>query len=162
MTLPDLDRVYAVLKSAGELKTAFLAKADGGKFRALIGEIQPGFIVARHSSTCSSRVSDNLCVHCNVPCLAPLADYYGFVTVNDWSDPTKTFDIPFAAAGGTCLFNGRRRGHRKDRYKGSTHGHAGLAPAAGARPDHRPRRVSQGARCRLAHLRSTISVERGV
>eukprot|EP00966_Prymnesium_polylepis_P336444 7391578-Prymnesium_polylepis.1 len=106
MTLPDLDRVHAVLKSAGELQTAFQAKAGWVKFRALIGEVQPGFVVAHHSSTCSSRVIDNLCSYCNVPCLTPIADYYGHVTVKDWSEPTKTFDIPFATAGGTCLFGG--------------------------------------------------------
>eukprot|EP00966_Prymnesium_polylepis_P144391 3334068-Prymnesium_polylepis.1 len=55
MTLPDIDRAWHVIKSAGELKLAFAAKAGWAKFRALIAEVQPGFVVARHSTTCSAR-----------------------------------------------------------------------------------------------------------
>ena len=106
MTLPDTDRAWHVMKSAGELKSAFAAKAGWVKFRGLVAEIQPGFVVARHSATCSARVIDNMCVCCCSPCLNPIADYYGFVSVKDWNELTKTFDIPFATAGGTCLFSG--------------------------------------------------------
>ena len=48
MTLPDTDRAWHVMKSAGELKTAFSAKAGWVMFRALVGEVQPGFVIARH------------------------------------------------------------------------------------------------------------------
>ena len=106
MTLPDTDRAWHIMKSAGELKLAFDPKRGWVKFRALVAEVQPGFVVARHSTTCSARVIDNMCVLCCTPCVNPIADYYGFVTVKDWNDPAKTLDIAFATAGGTCLFGG--------------------------------------------------------
>ena len=106
MTLPDTDRAWHIMKSAGELKLAFDPKGGWVKFRALVAEVQPGFVVARHSTTCSARVIDNMCVLCCTPCVNPIADYYGFVTVKDWSDPANTLDIPFATAGGSCLFGG--------------------------------------------------------
>ena len=104
MTLADLDRLHAVLKSAGELQGAFDAKKGWVKIRALIAEVHPGFLVNRHSSTCSGRVNDGVCGICGSVCLQPQADYYGFVTVKDWQDPNKMFDVPFSTAAGTGLF----------------------------------------------------------
>ena len=104
MGLPDLERVQAVMRRAGDLKTNFEEKNGWVKIRALVADVKPGFLVQRHSSTCSGRVLDNLCVVCNVPALNRINDFFGFVVLKDWHDPSFTFEVPFASAGGAGLF----------------------------------------------------------
>lgn len=109
--LPNLDKLAAVVARCNNEQSHFDVKKNGWvNVRAFIGEVKQPFLCKRHGSAettrCNGkgRVNNNMCVDCKTPCINPISDYFGTITLIDWDHPNETVDINYATSAGTQLF----------------------------------------------------------